>query len=170
MGKLIELKTSENTRKEVIKVNIKLAKAILFLLVEGNEPIYKTKLNKLLFYAQFLYAKRYGGNLIGKEFIKDFYGPAIEDLDYELKMLCRQNLIELNNNGYGTIIYPKARFKDENYTCREREVLQTVIERFRGFTASDITEQSHTEPLWIDGEMKQVIPLNQANKLIEFIR
>ena len=151
------------------KVNIRLAKAIVLILIEGHEPVYKTKLNKLLFYAQFLYAKKYKEDLLGKSFIKDYYGPAIDDLDYELKVLEGQGIISLNNNGYGTLIYPRVKFKSENYTPQEREVLQMVAKKFKGVNVNEIIEISHKEPLWIDTPLKQVISLDKAEELVEFV-
>lgn len=170
MGLVINFAKSQKfIRREESKLNVQLAKAILFLLVGEGRPVYKTKLNKLLFYAQFLYAQRNYGNLIGKSFIKDHYGPVIQDLDSELEILRNHGLINMNTNGYGTLIYPLVRFRDDNYSIQEREVLQMVVERFRGVSASDISERSHHEVLWKEREMKQEIPLSEAYKLSEFM-
>ncbi|MFR0781265.1 MAG: Panacea domain-containing protein [Zhenhengia sp.] len=168
MGKLIDFGKSQNLRKGEMKMNVRLAKAILFLLVGEGQPVYKTKLNKLLFYAQFLYAQKKYGDLIEKKFIKDYYGPVIADIDHELSILQQYGLIDMDNNGYGTLIYPLVKFKDDNYTCQEREVLQAVVERFRGISASCISERSHGEQLWIERQLKQEIPLEEAYKLTEF--
>ena len=167
MNKIIKLEECKDRWKGAIKLNVGLAKAILYLLVESHEPIYKTKLNKLLFYSQFLYAKKYSLDLIGKRFIKDYYGPAIEDLDQELFLLKQKNFIKIEYTNYGTIIYPLIKFKDDNYTYQEREVLQQVVDKFRYHTSAAISEQSHTEPLWINRQFKQEIPLEEAYKLKE---
>ena len=167
MENVIMLNERKNSWRGDIKLNIGLAKAVLYLLVESHEPIYKTKLNKLLFYAQFLYAKKYNLNLIGKRFIKDYYGPAIEDLDQELIILRQNNFIKIEHTNYGTIIYPLVKFRDDNYTYEERDVLQQVADKFRYYSAAAISERSHTEPLWINREYKQEIPLEEADRLQE---
>lgn len=167
MGKVIKFDkyTNDINRERGKEMDIMLAKIILFFLVEGRTSIYKTKLNKLLFYTQFLFAKEFGCNLLERNFIKDYYGPVLENLDTELHALEKEGLLRVENTGYGTQIHPKVKFKDSAYTEEERRVLEKVLVEFKDCSATRISDISHQESLWKNTQMKHTIPLNRAEEL-----
>lgn len=144
------------------------AKLVLYFANNTSTKLYKTKLNKLLFYTQFLYFDRYNEDLLGIDFICDYYGPVIEDIDRYLEELEGIGLIKLENTAYGKFVSPEYNLLDENYTREELLILNRVANQFDKFSASQISEYSHDEPLWINTELKEVIPLERAHELNEF--
>lgn len=144
------------------------ARLVLYFANNTSARLYKTKLNKLLFYTQFLYYNKYHEDLLETDFICDYFGPAIEDIDSFLEEVESIGLIKLENTVYGKFINAEYNLLDENYTKEELLILNKVANKFDKFSASQISEYSHDEPLWINTNIKEIIPLESANELNEF--
>lgn len=155
----------ENISKES-KLN--LAKYIIFFANRSKKNLYKTKLNKLLFYTQFSYFKQHKERLLEDEFICDYHGPAITELDTYLKEFEEKGLIKKATTIYGTVIVPKVNLFSESYTRSELEILNKVIETFDRYTSSEISDYSHRENLWMCSSIKDPIDINRAVELNDF--
>lgn len=170
MSKVIHLyrNEGEEMEKQINNNLLQLSKLIIFFANKSKINLYKTKLNKLLFYAQFLYYKTYGERLLGDEFIKDYYGPVLEDIDRSLMFLSDSRIIDLSENKYGLIIEACFELNEEAYSSAEEEILNKVNKKFEKYTAADISEYSHQESLWINTELKEKIEITRAKELNEF--
>lgn len=145
------------------------AKVVLYFVNSSSALVYKTKLNKLLFYAQFLFAKRYGQVFFeSQRFIKDHYGPVMENLDSFLLTLQNTGFIDIENNDFGQVITGKVRIKTNDYLKEEEEVLKTILTRFDKSTSREISNISHTESLWQDTPLKGEIDVRRAYELNAF--
>lgn len=169
MGKLILFKPEKGERNMYDSSNksnlVEVAKLILYFANNTTTKLYKTKLNKLLFYTQFLYYKEFKERLIGDDFICDYHGPTIPDLDQYLYDFCNLGFIELSNTGYGTVIIPKLRISSKDYNKREKYVLEKILKKFDKFTSTEISDYSHKESLWIKTQIKDVINIERVNEL-----
>lgn len=169
MGKVVYLSKKnggnsmydENDKKNTGKV----VKIILYFANNTTTKLYKTKLNKLLFYVQFLYYKTFKERLIRDDFICDYHGPTIPDLDYYLNSFDELGFIELHTTNYGTVIYPKIIIAKDDYTDNERDILKKVLKTFDKVTATEISDYSHKETLWFNTNMKEIISVERANEL-----
>lgn len=144
---------------------LNLLKYILFFANKSKKNLYKTKLNKLLFYTQFIYYKKYKERLLRDDFICDFYGPAIENIDYYLSEFESKKFIERLNSQFGTIIMPEVVLDDEAYEEKELDVLYAVLNKFDKFTSAQISEYSHKESLWSEKHIKEIIDIERAEEL-----
>ena len=77
-------------------------------------------------------------------------------------------LIEFKNTAYGKYVEAEYDLAENNYTREELLILNRVAKKFDNFSASEISEYSHKEPLWIEAGLKEVIPLELADRLNEF--
>lgn len=143
------------------------AKIVLFFANNTSTKLYRTKLHKLLFYAQFLYYKRRKQILIEDEFICQKYGPVLPKMDDYLATLQEAGLINIVPDQYGSVIVPKIRLKNDAYE-KEISTLKEVATKFDTWTAGEISEYSHKEPLWKKAYIHQVIPVSKAEELNEF--
>ena len=80
-------------------------------------------------------------------------------------MLENKELIDIDNTGYGTIIIPKKRFMESNYTEEELKVLSEVTKEFDVYNCQQITEYSHKEDLWKNSTLKDEIKVEDSYKL-----
>lgn len=169
MGEIIYLKRDEGISLLQKKRMAQLLKVIVYFSNHSHKKIYKTKLNKLLFYSQFLYYKEYGEKLIDYNFIRDFHGPTIDELDELLIKYEEINAIELKNTQFGTVINSKINLNEYTiYTEKERDILERVIIKFKDHTSATISDYSHKESLWLNTPHKEVISIERANELNEF--
>lgn len=147
------------------KGKLNLLKYTLFFANKSKKNLYKTKLNKLLFYTQFIYYKKYKIKLLNDDFICDFYGPVIDDIDSYLSEFENKKFIERIHSQFGTIIMPEVALKDDYYEEQELDVLYSVLNKFDKFTSAQISEYSHKESLWSEDCIKEVIDIERAGEL-----
>ncbi len=124
------------------------------------EP-WKTKLNKLLFYADFYHYKQYGFSISGLKYAPINYGPVPDD--YELlytfgrkEGVFKNVFQEITNDVSGEKIVPAKRikFNDMLFEKSEIDTLNTVITRFKNVTSSEIVRMSHEEKAWTENYKK----------------
>ncbi len=137
---------------------LKFANMCLFFLNNAN---FKTRLNKLLFYADFSHFKYFGKSITGSSYAAINKGPVPEQYESKYALLLNHclstELVTINSNENEKIIP----LKDLDSTCfsvSELEVLNSVLNYFRYKKTSDIIEISHEETAWIENqEKKQII-------------
>lgn len=129
---------------------IKLKNAMLYF-IQGMGGVYKTTMNKLLFYTDFAMYRATGMALTGLRYEANAYGPV--PLKY-YKVYSAFNEISLNtynNNGYEGEKLESVMSCDESaFTEAEKKILQMVLCKFRHFSATDISNLSHQEEAWKD--------------------
>jgi putative zinc finger/helix-turn-helix YgiT family protein len=124
----------------------KFVNSILYFCKDG---VTKTKLNKLLFYADFLHFKEYTISITGTKYAHIPFGPAPDNYDIYYPVLVRQGLIDIEE-----IEFPE--FTGEKYISRkdpdlniffdhELRIIAFVKERFGSCTAKQISNLSHQE-------------------------
>ncbi|MBI5114872.1 DUF4065 domain-containing protein [Candidatus Poribacteria bacterium] len=128
----------------------KLFNAILFFCKAG---VFTTKLNKLLFYADFKHFKDESVSITGARYLCFQYGPVPEHYDYYLADLIDERALRVEEVIFekdgveiaGTRHY-SAKDPDLNYFDNtELESLLFVEKHFRNVGAGDISEISHKE-------------------------
>ncbi|MCK4678332.1 MAG: DUF4065 domain-containing protein [Bacteroidales bacterium] len=155
LDNLFKEKTQSSLNGYTMFKQEKVYQMILFF-AEAIQP-WKTKLNKLLFYADFLNFKKYGYSISGLKYAPIDYGPVPDE--YELLfMFGRKNKIfkkayqEINDDASGEKILPmkQAKFNNKLFEDNELETLNTILEKFRNVTSSEIVRMSHEEKAWIE--------------------
>lgn len=169
MGNFIDFEKYKLRKKKVDSMDLKeFAKLVIYFANHTKNRLYKTKLNKLLFYTQFLFYKDYEKRLLNKEFICDYYGPVIQDIDSLLDQLEKLGLIEFKTNEYGKYVDTRYKLSEDNYSKEELFILKKVSEKFEDYSSSEISDYSHKESLWKESSLKDIIPLELACDLNEF--
>ncbi len=146
---------------------LKLYNAILFFAREG---VVKTKLNKLLFYADFKHFKEYTVSITGVQYIHLIYGPVPDNYEmYYASLLSRNSLQiieEIYPNGYiGEIIKANKAPDLGIFSTSEIRILASVTEDFKGYTARQIKERSHKEEGYQNTIDRQMISYKYASQL-----
>lgn len=132
--------------------------AVLYFCKGG---VTKTKLNKLLFYADFKHYKEYTVSISGAQYAHVPFGPAPRDYDFYYPILVRQNSLEIEE-----IIYPN--FTGENFVTKqepnlnvfsdtELHILSLVKEFFKDFNATEMSNYSHEEKGYKDTKTNELI-------------
>ena len=125
--------------------------------------LWKTKLNKLLFYSDFLNYKRTGYSICGIAYRAIQLGPVPAEYDKLYVKLLDDNLFDVEfvtfkENGYvGEALKNKIDFDPKLFTSTELKVLEEVRSKLADKTSSEIVDISHLEKAWIDNESKHEI-------------
>ncbi len=124
----------------------KLLNAILFFSVGGQ---LKTKLNKLLFYADFKHFKEYSISITGARYVHLQYGPVPDNYDYYFSELSRGHYLGVEEEIFGNYTGFKCVACIEPdlgaFDPSERDILKQVINYFREFGSAEIMQFSHEE-------------------------
>ncbi len=127
---------------------IKFENLILYFL-EKCTRVGKTKLNKLLWYADFKNFKDNGVSVTGAKYVHLQYGPVPQNYDYFLQFLSLQNKItstEVEYDHYSGEEYYANRPADVSvFPEAELAVIDHIAETFGNLTARQLKEKSHEE-------------------------
>ncbi len=146
----------------------KLLNEVKFLCLKSR--IYKTKLNKLLFYADFKHYKENAVSITGLRYAHLPFGPVPDqyELIYEI-MLQEDGTIrkeeDLNQDYPGEYFVCDSSPDLTVFTSSELKILGEVKHYFEDFTAKKIVEFSHAEVGYAETENGDLIPYSYADQL-----
>jgi putative zinc finger/helix-turn-helix YgiT family protein len=123
---------------------------------------FKTKMNKLLFYADFLMFKQSCFSISGVRYKAIDMGPVPNNFQSLFEYLTNMNEIKIINvefpNGYsGEQFYAnkKRAFKADLFSENELNTLEKVAETFKETSTIEIIKASHFEEAWIKNEKEK---------------
>ena len=126
---------------------IRLRNMLLYILSRCGE-VFCTKMNKLLFYTDFLAYRRLGMAISGLSYKAIEYGPVPERWD---RVYSQFDDILQEPRSYGekegSVLLSDASADETVFTTAELRVLNDVCERFCNSTSTDMTRISHEECL-----------------------
>ena len=150
----------------------KLYNAILFFCKEG---VLKTKLNKLLFYADFKHYREYAISITGARYAHIPFGPAPDNYEIYYGALSSQKAIEFIEEMYpakrggeavvGETIKAVKKPDLSLFAASELRVMASVQEDFERYNAREITDFSHKEVGYQETEDGGTISYDYAKKL-----
>jgi len=145
----------------------KTKKVILFF-AERQSP-YKTKMNKLLFYTDFVHFRNMAQSITGLKYAAIPRGPVPNHFEYLFEAFVEEGIIckETTMTTYGEVeqILPsgKEHFDPSFFSASELEALDYVANTFKNTSASEIAEISHREPAWKENiDRKSIISFSYA--------
>lgn len=150
------------------KLNLdKVFQAIVFFCADG---IFKTKLNKQLFYADFKYYKDNAVSITGLRYVHLPLGPVPDKYEHYYATL--QDIEEaikieekISGNYVGEILWANKKPDLTIFSDSEIKTLIEVKTFFEPFTASKIKEFSHKERGYKETRDGQIIPYSYADYL-----
>ncbi len=113
--------------------------------------VFETKLNKLLFYTDFLHYRHFTEGISGLRYKAITYGPVPVNYGtlYESLPGLHKDVVEVKGGYMGTVIYSDAAFCPEMFSDAEMKTMESVLEHFKDDTASGISRISHREKAWL---------------------
>ena len=168
----IRINELNNTRKEVEWIDLvwphkirndtgymkpnfnKFIHMVLFFL--NSDSVYKTKLNKLLFYADFLHYKLYCQGISGSRYRAIEFGPVPSEYDALYNWLFKKKFINIIENlekwGVTENFQSRKEFDEKIFDEKEINTLRTIQDKFSKFTATELKDFSHNEKAWIENK------------------
>lgn len=129
----------------------KIEEVVRYLLTKLG-PVFVTKMNKLLFYSDFLHFRRYGVAITGMSYKAMQYGPVPfrwGDVYSRLKTIEMKEYVYPSGQS-GILLDIRDSQEGLTLTESEQRVLDTVCELFANMSAGEISDVSHQERGWIE--------------------
>ena len=136
-------------------------------LFSNQMKTFKTKLNKLLFFADFLHYSKTGFSITGLTYRAIPLGPVPSEYDKLYIKLAEEGKIYvdemvMSEGNYAEIINGNEVYNEKIFTDTEKEVLNSIIKQFRSVSSKDIVELSHQYKAWKDNqEQRKLINYQQ---------
>lgn len=147
---------------------------INMILFFSKSGVAKTKLMKLLWYADFLKFKRETVSLSGAVYTRMKFGPVPKDHDILLAHLQHMGLIKIeeeviNEQGWTKMtIRAEEEFDHIIFKNSEMKILYEVRDALGDMGSREISEYSHNERGWKETKDEEPITYSFANDLNEF--
>jgi putative zinc finger/helix-turn-helix YgiT family protein len=128
----------------------KVAYALDYLKTLG---LFKTKVNKFLFYLDFLSFQKQGSSMFGLTYKAITHGPVPINYEELYDQLYFNNFIdlqELPTHEFIQKIVPKIEFDGNLFNEAELEILNKVVSRFENLNTQEVVNISHDEDAWLD--------------------
>lgn len=132
----------------------KINNMILFF-AEISKP-YKTKLNKLLFYADFFHFRTSCHSISGLCYKAIPKGPVPKNYDWIFENTQEKKMVNIEYKDFGETIgerfvkHPAASFKKELFSESEMNTMKMIADAFQKDTVNQIVNKSHEEKAWQD--------------------
>ena len=146
----------------------KLRELVLYVCAasEGDEGFGSVKLNKLLFYSDFLFYVRHGVSITGQEYQKLRQGPAPRLMLPLLNDMKKEDELAIAERKY----YGQAQKKPlalreadiSLFTVQEIDTVSQVLRNFKSYNGTEISDSSHNFIGWQLAEEGETIPYGSA--------
>lgn len=145
----------------------KLQSMVRCLIANEGGSICPTKLNKEMFYADFLHFRRHGSSISGLQYRAIQYGPVPEHYDtiYDnVEGISKECVITYDSESVR--LHLTADIAATALSQHETETLIAVSALLRPMKTSEVLELSHQEPAWKNYEQRHaIIPYSEAFEL-----
>lgn len=128
--------------------------------------LYRTKLNKVLFYLDFAAYRRDGSGFTGLRYAKADFGPVPDQYELVMAALLDGKDLALQEKGEGQVVVARRGADLSTFPASEVTLLDAVCAFANSFeSTSALSAFSHKEPGWIEVELGEFIPYRYASDL-----
>ena len=149
---------------------------VIEYLSQNIDVLYKTKLNKLLFYIDFIMFQKTGFSITGITYRAIQFGPVPAEYDKlysKLKDDDRIEVLQLENadGNYCEAIKAVHPYDEIYFTTEEKQVLSLVVNNLGKLKTAVLVHRSHEEKAWLENKdnralisyAKYAFELNRVN-------
>ena len=147
--------------------------AILYFVQHcNNHYLGATKLNKLLYYLDFLHYRDEGATVTGDEYVHLEYGPVPKKVTEIIGGLCEKGSLEVIDTPFGSTsrksYVAKTPVDEAVFSETEKQMLRAICERFKKYDTDTIVAQTHLEAPWFYSKPYQTIDYEYAHSIEVF--
>ncbi|MFA9397393.1 MAG: type II TA system antitoxin MqsA family protein [Clostridiaceae bacterium] len=156
------------------KFDLERVENLISYIADNVDSLYKTSLNKYLWYIDFQNFKENVRSITGLRYVKQQFGPVIEEKGYEtiVNLLDDKFYKDEFEQGYMstvTKIISKKNYDMSIFSKEEIKTIDGVINKFKDMTCKLISNNSHKEAGWLKNNIDDLISYDYAEDLkIEF--
>ncbi|MFA6349575.1 MAG: type II TA system antitoxin MqsA family protein [Candidatus Omnitrophota bacterium] len=141
----------------------------MILYILGFHKTFATKINKLLWYMDFLFFQKFSLSISGNCYLHLKYGPVPDGYDLIIGIMMNEKLIDkeevFKHDCAQELLKPSMQSDKAIFSKEEVFVMNYVLEKFKDFTCKEISEYSHKEIPYKNTDEGEVISYNLADDL-----
>lgn len=170
LGSYLDRNIAVNEYSGYSHYDIEKMKDMILYIVSKDKKTFPTKLNKLLWYSDFLYFKNKTKSISGSDYVHHHYGPVPRKFQLLLATMIDDGVLEANEvlfpDGSAGLEYSvQSPFDDSIFNEEEKKVMNYVIDHFKDFNATQIKDYSHKEKGYSETLYSQKISYRYAADL-----
>jgi uncharacterized phage-associated protein len=148
---------------------------LYFLKYCNNKYLHATKLNKLLYYLDFIYFRDHKKTVTGDVYIHQGYGPVPLHIDEVLAKLKSDRVIDTEAIDYknGEMVHFELknpdRLDETVFSVDQKKLLKRICDEFGSWPTEKIVAQTHLEAPWFYSKPYEVVDYAYARD-IDFFR
>jgi putative zinc finger/helix-turn-helix YgiT family protein len=166
-GELVNKQPSEYTGFRRFSPEI-LMEMMVFC-AEQTGSVFKTKINKLLWYSDFLHYRYFGASISGGQYIHLPHGPVVDQYEIFLNYLLQTQALSLEEvffeNGSGERLLAQRHYQESLLSPSAVKVIAVVCEHFKSVTSRQISEIAHAEEGYLQTKTGQPISYRYADRI-----
>ena len=166
MVKILSQKLDERAYKNAV---------LYFIKYCNNQYLHATKLNKLLYYLDFIYFRDHKKSITGDIYIHQGYGPVPARIDEILTKLKSESAIDTEAIPHNDVeminfhIKDKSIFDESVFSSEQKRLLKQICDEFGSWSTEKIVAQTHLEAPWFYSKPYEVVDYAYARD-IDFFR
>lgn len=166
MVEVLNLKLNEQVYKNAV---------LYFIKYCNNQYFHATKLNKLLYYLDFVYFRDYKESVTGDTYIHQGYGPVPARIDEILAKLKSEGAIDTEAVPHNDVeminfkIRDESKFDESVFSSDQKKLLKQICDEFGNWPTEKIVAQTHLEAPWFYSKPYEVVDYAYARD-IDFFR
>jgi transcriptional regulator with XRE-family HTH domain len=163
LGMILQLETFGQAGSKAYDPKRQEAVILYFVQHINNKYLGKTKIMKLLYYADYEWIQRQGRGITGDSYLAMHYGPMPRHAEETLKRLQKQNVLKMELSRMGD--YSQERYlalRDPDMTLFTREEIDhmdEIAKRFEFWMAKQMSDLTHEDWPWLSTELGEEIAL-----------
>ena len=148
---------------------------LYFIKYCNNQYLHATKLNKLLYYLDFIYFRDHAQSVTGDRYIHQGYGPVPTHIDEILTTLKSEGTIDTESVPHNDSEMINFKLKDNSkldesvFSPEQKELLKHICDEFGSWPTEKIVAQTHLEAPWFYSKPYEVVDYAYARD-IDFFR
>lgn len=136
--------------------------AMVQYIVKESGGTFKTKLNKLLWYADFCHFKNFSRSISGSHYVHLQYGPVPDNYDWIYTTAIAEGLLSeeevcFPNGDIGYKFVSLQTPTESFFTSEEIETMKFIVQYFANVGAKDIKDRSHKERAYTETNYQETI-------------
>jgi uncharacterized phage-associated protein len=149
-------------------ISLNKLKNVMIAILERCQEVWCTKMNKLLFYVDFLSYRERGMAITGLTYRAIDFGPVPEKWNKVYSQFDEiQQVVQQFGNYEGTILCTKSRIDNDVLTEEEIKMIDIVCNKYGHYSSQAISTISHKESAWKNHHQRsERIPFNEAYHLV----
>lgn len=148
---------------------------LYFIKYCNNQYLHATKLNKLLYYLDFISFRDHAQSVTGDMYIHQGYGPVPARIDEILTILKSEGVIDTESVPHNDSEMINFTLKDDStfdesvFSPEQRDLLKQICDEFGNWSTEKIVAQTHLEAPWFYSKPYEVVDYAYARD-IDFFR